>query len=300
MHNLIYIKRKDLDVARWDNCIAEASNGLIYAYSYYLDAVCDNWDALVWGPYEAVMPLPWRKKWGIKYVYQPPFLQKLGIFGKEINATYVQAFFEKAAEAFSLVHYNTAQPAPGKAQKELENFFLDLSTGYQTIHKNYSSECVKNIRKALARGCTFTLDINAAEVIAFFKNAYGQLHPQLGDPDYQRFKNLVHACQTKGSVLLAGVKDEKENKLFCAALFKDAKRLYYVLGAPSAEGRQKRAPYFFIDAVLQQHSGQPLLFDFEGSVIPSVASFYKKFSPAAETYYEVKINRRPPPLKWLK
>ncbi len=75
-----YLKHKDIDKNKWDECINEAPNGLIYGMSWYLDRVCPGWDALVSDDYEAVMPLPWKQKMGLKYVYHPLFAQQLGVF----------------------------------------------------------------------------------------------------------------------------------------------------------------------------------------------------------------------------
>ena len=52
-----YVTRAELDVQLWDNCITNASNGLIYAYSFYLDTIAKQWDALVLDDYRMVMPL---------------------------------------------------------------------------------------------------------------------------------------------------------------------------------------------------------------------------------------------------
>ena len=57
-----YVKRQEVNATKWDRCIDQASNGLIYAYSFYLDTMTDSWDALVLNDYEALMPLPWKKK----------------------------------------------------------------------------------------------------------------------------------------------------------------------------------------------------------------------------------------------
>ena len=37
MVNIKYVKHKDIDKVKWDACIDNAPNALIYAYSYYLD-----------------------------------------------------------------------------------------------------------------------------------------------------------------------------------------------------------------------------------------------------------------------
>ncbi|MGZ3950491.1 MAG: hypothetical protein ACXVBZ_03805, partial [Flavisolibacter sp.] len=78
---IYYKRRHEVEIDKWDRCISGSSNGLIYAYSYYLDATADNWDALVLNDYQAVMPLPWRKKFGVFYLYQPSFAAQLGVFG---------------------------------------------------------------------------------------------------------------------------------------------------------------------------------------------------------------------------
>ena len=49
-HNMI-------DKRRWDDCIAKSFNGSVYAWSWYLDIVHPNWEALIENDYERVMPL---------------------------------------------------------------------------------------------------------------------------------------------------------------------------------------------------------------------------------------------------
>ena len=71
-----YLSHDEIDKPKWDRCIDEAPNGLIYSYSFYLDHMAKHWDGLVLskGPhsdndYEAVMPLTWNKKYGLHYLY---------------------------------------------------------------------------------------------------------------------------------------------------------------------------------------------------------------------------------------
>ena len=53
---------------KWDDCIKNSSNPLIYAASVYLDHMADNWDGFIADDYRLVMPVPWRKKYGINIV----------------------------------------------------------------------------------------------------------------------------------------------------------------------------------------------------------------------------------------
>ena len=106
-----YVLRRDIDQQLWDKCIDEAPNGLVYGYSAYLDCMADQWDGLVLNNYEAVMPLPYRKKFGIAYLYQPFLTAQLGIFGHGINSDMVKAFLDNIPSryrlwAFSMNHHN--------------------------------------------------------------------------------------------------------------------------------------------------------------------------------------------------
>ena len=80
-----YIKRRDLDITKYDACIENSIQSRIYALSWYLDVVADNWDVLVLNDYEAVMPIPWKQKFGLKYITQPYFCQQLTIYSKTIT-----------------------------------------------------------------------------------------------------------------------------------------------------------------------------------------------------------------------
>ena len=90
---------QQIDKQKWDGCIDKAVNGLVYAYSFYLDEIADNWDALILNDYEAVMPLTWRKKYGIHYLYQPFFCASLGIFTEQKIADELTAKFLQAVPA---------------------------------------------------------------------------------------------------------------------------------------------------------------------------------------------------------
>ncbi|MGZ8510263.1 MAG: hypothetical protein ACXWWA_07800, partial [Chitinophagaceae bacterium] len=95
-----FVPYKEIDLTKWDNCISTASNGLIYGYSYYLDHMAKQWDALVLDDYEAVMPLTWNRKYGIAYLYQPFLTAQLGVFGQDISAELLASFLQAIPAKF--------------------------------------------------------------------------------------------------------------------------------------------------------------------------------------------------------
>ena len=96
-----YIAHNQIDKQRWDECIAQSPDGLIYAWSWYLDVVHPGWEALVEDDYETVMPLAPGRKFGINYLFQPFFTQKFGVLGKkEVSEAKIKEFFEAIPEKF--------------------------------------------------------------------------------------------------------------------------------------------------------------------------------------------------------
>src|ERR1043165_4983232 len=97
------LKRKEVDEQRWNAAVDAAVFSLPYAYTWYLDAVAENWDALVWNDYEAVMPLVWLRKLGIKCLYQPYYCQQLGVFSAEALPAETITQILEAIKAYSYI-----------------------------------------------------------------------------------------------------------------------------------------------------------------------------------------------------
>jgi len=136
-NNIQYLTNKEIDKTLWNACIDKASNGLIYAYSFYLDAMVDNWDALILGNYEAVMPLPWRKKWGFYYLYQPAFVAQLGLFGNNLSSELLTAFLNAIPKKFGYwdftLNHRNVFAVTGFSLHQRSNFVLDLNKSYEVI-----------------------------------------------------------------------------------------------------------------------------------------------------------------------
>jgi hypothetical protein len=149
---LQYLHRNQIDTARWDQCIANAPNGLLYAYSFYLDHMSPQWDALVLGDYEAVMPLTWRKKFGISYLYQPFVTVPLGVFSSgPIDQALMETFIDHIPGKFKLIeiYLNTANNCFNSPFIEpRRNYVLPLTGSYESIEQHYNRHARRKLKKA--------------------------------------------------------------------------------------------------------------------------------------------------------
>ena len=77
-----FVEHNDVDTEKWDRCIKRAINSTPYAFSWYLDIVVSHWNAIILNDYEAVFPLPTKRKWGIQYAFTPFWVQQLGLISQ--------------------------------------------------------------------------------------------------------------------------------------------------------------------------------------------------------------------------
>ena len=299
MHRIRYIKRSDLDVAKWDACIDTAENGLIYACSYYLDALCDNWDALVLGDYRAVMPLPWRRKWGITYVYPPPFIQQLGVFGFAPTAPLTQPFLQQAQQHIRFGEYFlNYENAPQRQQNT--NLVIDLKHTYQTICSHYKTDLRNNLKKAYKNDLCYESTTDFATAVKTYQQLYSTKIGNIKEKEFNRFKQLCSLLQQKDMLCIRRVITSNNTLVSIALCLKDKSRLYFIASSTTEAGRKLKANHYLVDRLLKEFATSGYLFDFEGSDLDGVQHFYQNFGAVNQPYYFYRWNKLPWPVRLLK
>lgn len=280
MAGIRYLKHEAIDHAAWNRCISNSLNPQVYGYSWYLEAItAGQWDALVFGDYEAVFPLAWRRKFGLKVVYQPFFCQQLGLFAPE-GFTGKQADFLKAIPKQFVKVYLQLRPQveTGLPLEVKPNFILSLNAPYDTLKQGYNSDARKNLKSGLSDELTITYIDSPQPVIELYKEVWGPLNPHVSELHYDRFAAACIEAQKHDAILC--VEARNNGTLLGRAIFlKSPSFLHYVCAAPTDEGKKSGVMHHIIDFIIKEYSGQALFLDFEGSAIPSVARFYQKFNP---------------------
>ncbi len=285
-----YIHHKDIDFEKWDACVASSFNRLIYGFSWYLDVVCDDWDALVLNNYEAVFPLPKRKKWGIDYIYQPFFCQQLGVFSKKEVS--IESFLNCIPKQFKYLELNVGFSNCFVVQ-ENSNYELPL---VKTVERHFSKNTTRNISKAKASNLSLVSNISPEQHISLFNRNLSKLG--LSQKDLAVYVQLCYVLITNKVGKIYAVFDEFNNLVASSLIAIDAQRVYYLNGAVNQKGRNVGASHWMISEIMNSFYGK--IFDFEGSNIEGVARFYLGFGAKKTSYPTIKINRLPFYLKWVK
>lgn len=301
LHTIVYLRNKDINRTLWDRCMDGADNSLIYGYSFYLDAFCDHWDGLVLDNYEGVMPLPWRKKWGISYLYHPPFTAQLGVFGRSITADVLHLFLAAIPPVFRYwdfpLNYRNVFALPSYPLYQRSNYVLGLNKPYTQLQAAYRTQTKRNIKKTVAAGCIIKKGIAVADVIPLSRNGAA---PALTEKEYAPITKLYQQLLTAQKALTYGVYGSNGTLLASAIFFFLQGRAYYILAANSSKGKKCGAAHLLIDTFISHHAQQNMELDFEGSDIPGLAFFYSSFGARNEPYAAIHYNKLPLYLKWLK
>ncbi|MEP6615075.1 MAG: hypothetical protein ABJA57_00780 [Ginsengibacter sp.] len=303
LHSPLYIKNEEINKEKWDACISNAGNGLIYAYSFYLDNMCRQWDALVLDDYQVVMPLPFNKKYQIEYLYQPYFTASLGIFGNNIKHTTVQAFLENVPAKFKYwdIYLNRGNffSISNFELYERNNYVLRLNHNYESTRDNFSENHVRNIKKAVRKGLYLEKNIDARKVIGLAKKQTRSFSG-VKNKDFLNFYLLCQHLAGLNKATTYGVFDPSGELLSSAIFFFSNKRIYFILGANIPQSKNTGSSHFLMNEVIREFSGKPLLLDFEGSDIKSIARFYEGFGATPEKYPGLRVNRLPRLIKLFK
>lgn len=293
-----YITYNEIDKHKWDECIHRAVNGIVYAYSWYLDIVSPQWDALVENDYERVFPLTKNKKSGISYLFQPFFTQQLGIFStSKLNSEITENFISKIPRKFKFaeINLNTFNKIEHPKFQVFPNLTheLDLIPSYDLIYRNYSENIRRNIKLALNSDLILSRNTKAEHVIELFKNNKGKDIDTLKEKEYQLLKKLISVCLYKKIAHVNGVYTKDGNLCAGAILIESNNKVIFLFSATDKEARTNGAMSFLIDNFIKDNAQRNLTFDFEGSNNPSLARFYKSFGAKECAYYQFKKNELP-------
>jgi hypothetical protein len=287
--NLIFLHRSEIDTARWDATAEHAVQKKIYAYSWYLDAVADDWCALVTEDYSSIMPLPCSTKASTDCIYTPPYIQQLGVFSRnEVSAEVLSTFINSIPQRFRHVDLNLNDSnldAPqGMEIHRNRNLVLSLDKSPELITQSFATNHKRNIRKAARAGLVYDVVSDAEKVIEIWESGRGRTLGEYADMDHSVFRILLSELQQRGKATVLTASSADGDPLAGAVFFTSHNGAYFIFSGTSESGKMLSAMHGLIGHFLESHSAGLKFLDFEGSHLDSLARFYAGFG-ADETQF---------------
>jgi hypothetical protein len=296
-----YLRRSELDVKKWDDCVSKAANGLIYSYSFYLDQMVPGWEALVLDNYRAVMPLPARKKYGVHYLYQPFLIPQGGVTG-EITQSTIQFFLAAIPARFKYwdICLNFGNYIPDEfVYQERRNYVLPLNHPFDFLYGRFNDNIKRNLKKGEQAGYTLQKGLDVEQVIEL-ASIQMKADAKNYKENIRRFRQLYQVLSEKKMADTFGILSPAGELHASAVFFFSHHRAYYILVGNHPAGKKDGASHSLIHHFIREHADKNILLDFEGSDIPGLAKYYSSFGAEDQPYPAIQRNKLPYPLKWLK
>jgi hypothetical protein len=294
-----YLERNEIDIVKWDRCIINAPNGLIYARSFYLDTMAENWSALISGDYQYVMPLTWNKKFGIKYLYQPYFTKTLGVFGNSTESFEISSFINAVPDVFRYwdidLNENNFVSVENKKLRQYArtNYFLSLQNDYGQISIEYKRLANRMKKKAVEGGLQIIRGEDPARIIQLYRLDYSNRHTKMSGSIYEKLIRCSDIAFKNQQAETYMAKSSSGETLAYYMILQDEHFIYSLIGGSTSEGKKQGAFYLLTDAVIRDHAGTGKIFRFEGSDIPGISFFDTLFGPEKISYQHLVMNGLP-------
>ena len=292
-----FLQHNMIDKSRWDDCIRNAVNGNLYAYSWFLDIVSPGWCALVEEDYENILPLTVSSRAGIKYIMQPYFTQQLGLFSRSfIPETKLAEFLTSIPSGYKYIDINlntSNQLSPSGNVTEMTNLELNLKNEYDKIVSGYQSNLKRNLKKASQNKLTIFKNVRPEELISLFRANKGQDLKHLNDNKYLLIQRIAYESIQKGLGEIWGAFDEF-NQLVAGILWVNShQKSIFLFSALSETGRNLNAMPWLLDNFISLNAGKSHILDFEGSNDDGLARFYSSFGAKKIIYQRYVRNSLP-------
>jgi hypothetical protein len=293
-----YFTNSEIDKQKWDICIEESFNGKPYAYSWYLNLVSPNWDALVLNDYEAVMPLTHLSKFSISYLFQPIMCQQLGVYSAVKNIAFcVDEFLNAIPSKFNFIEIsinskNYISQNNGVFEIIRSNQYLPLSLPYKNLEANFHPSHKKNNSKAKRAG--IEIKVNSISIDTFIEMKLKSLKTQnvnLTKNNQAAYRNLLKELDHRNYLKIYSAHHNNAPVSFAA--FATIGKWATIQSFNTEAGRKLSAGYLLNDAFIKDHSESDLCLDFMGSSIPGIASYNKGYGAIEENYSFIRLNRLP-------
>ncbi|MBU4538022.1 MAG: hypothetical protein L6264_13435 [Weeksellaceae bacterium] len=278
------LKYSEIDFTRYQKCIESATQQNFYAKKEILDTLCEEWELLVFGDYEYVMPVPVKKKFGFRFVLMPLFCQQLGIFGKMQNGRTEQQFLDFLLKEYRIVYYAfNFQNSFDQNLRKKKNYFIE-TTDYGILRKNYFKG-----RKSTVKTAQYLdfKEVMIAESLPFIRDNFKGLDKK---KDMEKFFDYLQFLHERKFLKLFG--SFKDNHLTNLAIIIDSENRYSLLGLVNDEKfKLDNGASFLIDRILKDNIHQKS-FDFMGGSIRGIEVFFKSFGSVLQEYAVVENSKK--------
>lgn len=264
--NIRLIPQAEIDRLKWDSCVHFAHNGNPYAYTWYLNNIAKEWDGLVEGAYESVMPILHRRhRMGQQELYQPDLIPFAGIYSVRLLAkSRAKAFLDAIPDQYQKIKIKLPQTSfamddLGFQHSSFDNHLLLLDQGWETVKANYSEALKERLTKVQNSGL-YPGNAIKVEKIAELYLKWGKAKQK--EQKAHAYQRILYNIMHRGTGFNSSIMNA--NGEICAVgafMYSHGKIISLVfVQKPDSEGELAGA--YLHDLIVEKHAGNPMILDF--------------------------------------
>lgn len=275
------LKYDEVDWEKYQKCLENSEQYHFFAEKNYLDILLNkNWEVIVYGDYQAIMPIPLVVKVRLIFVLMPLQTQQLGIFSEKDDVELNQIFYNFLIKNYNVLFYSFNSKNKFKSALNSKiNYKLEKDF-YENVKAKYSIHRRRNVRitTEIKGMISFSENKNLLNSEKFFlKNILG-VSPKVAK---RMFRNML---KLQNNNLIKVFDLYYKDTLVSQAYLVNALDQYILVNFINDKNYLKyNTSSIIIDQILQRSIAEKS-FNFHGSNIPSIAQFYKRFGAIEEKY----------------
>lgn len=299
--DVIYLKEEEYDF--WNEFVDESPEGSIYGKTWYLDALQVEYKILVVVNGKEIFAGIVLTKNEINTYSNPLLCKYLGIFFKNLDGTKQKVESKKIKLAEQIIneikdiktfdytfHPNFKNWLPyywnGYKQTTKYSYRISLIDKKEDeIFKNFTRELRNRIKKFQKIDFVVNYNNNFNEIYNLIENTYAK---QGGKSPFKKemLRNIFEKLEKQDSIKYINVFKEYQLLSFVVLIY-DKQSAYLVFHGFDDKNNIPGAHEFAIYEAIKEFSNTHQIFDFEGSMIKEIESFYRKFGGDLVEYYQI-------------
>lgn len=305
---IIVVSKKD----RFRKLCDERDDIPLFMQAWWMDAVCNPnekiWDVFLVelnGDIIAAMPYHLLNKCYFKMILLPPLTQYNGIWIKypECQSNYQRLSFEKMIMTNIInqlnesgisffqqnFYHNITNWQPfywlGFKQTTRYTYILKNISNVENIFKNIHSFKQKHIKKA-KRNLLVDFEMSADDFYKFHSKSLS-LNKKTIFYSESLFKNIHNTAIRRQQGKIIAIRDNDNNIHSATFVIWDKESAYYLISAIDPQFKSSGASSLMVWEAILYLSNKTKNFDFEGSMIESVAKTFEEFGAEQTPYFTI-------------
>ena len=294
------------EYSKWDSFVDSSPQGSLFAKSYYLDAIGRPYKIAVLSKGDFIEGGLVLAKNEIRVYSNPLFTKYLGILLKPMNGKYVNRITKEKKIIEKIVHniqwcrsfdytfnpnFNNWLPFywNGFSQQTRYTYRICEIKNIEHIHNNMDTITRNEIRKAKKNNIRITTHIPLDEFYRVnnltFKRQGGTIPYSFGF-----LKRFHDHLKKHNAIQLFGATDDSGHYHAVSGIVFDKKCCYFILNGINHNMPKVGANTLLIMNTIEFASNVSEVFDFEGSMIKPIESFYRGFGGILTPYFNIWRN----------